>query len=289
VNKMTDNKQYEEAFEVEFEIVNDNSSDNDRIIRGEPLYYTTGQVAEMLGESDSTIRFWCNEFDEFLKIEKTGPSGKRRQFTSTDIKKLEYIKYLLKEENLSIKQVKEFLSSPEAEKMQPITKEKQKILIEALANAIASQIEESIEKRMDKLINDKLNYIENILIESAKVYAKNQENFIKSLLESQNKFKEDLLKETAKTTAKTIAKQLLYEQEKMTEELTKVVRAESQKYIDELAETKKAFQEHLSEREKALLERDKEIIEEIRKRMEERKIAEEKPRGFFSRIFGRQK
>ena len=52
---------------VEFEIVNNENNENDRIIRGEPLYYTTGQVAEMLGEPDSTIRFWCDEFDEFLK------------------------------------------------------------------------------------------------------------------------------------------------------------------------------------------------------------------------------
>ena len=44
---------------------NHNNPLNDRIIRGKPLFYTTGQVAEQIGEPDSTIRYWCDEFDEF--------------------------------------------------------------------------------------------------------------------------------------------------------------------------------------------------------------------------------
>lgn len=125
-------------------------------IAGEPKYYTTGQVAKILGENESTIRFWCDEFDEFLKILR---SGRNRQFTSLDIKRLEYIKYLLRKENFTIKQVKEFLSTKEAQLMRPVGKEREQIIIDALSKVIIDEIAQhfkSLEERIVEKILDEL-------------------------------------------------------------------------------------------------------------------------------------
>lgn len=234
----------------------------DRVIRGEPEYFTTGQVAEQIGEPDSTIRFWCDEFDEFLKIEKTGSSGRRRQFTRIDIKRIEYIRYLLKEENLSIRQVKEFLSTPEAEKMLPIAKEKEQIMIEALANAVSSLVEDVFDR--------KLAQIEEMLLHSAEVQAKAQE-----------KFKAEIINEVTKT----VTKELRTGQEGIKNTVSQTVREENREYIKQVMETKHAVRKHLDEAERASLERDKKLIEEMRKRLE--KKPEEQPKGFFSRLFGK--
>lgn len=132
------------------------TDDNVIEIAGEPKYYSTGQVANMLNENESTIRFWCNEFEQFLKIER---SGRNRQFTATDIKKLKYIQYLLREENFTIKQVKEFLSSKEAELMKPISKEREKLIIQALSQIIIPEIVRNfqvLEQRITANVVDEL-------------------------------------------------------------------------------------------------------------------------------------
>lgn len=169
-------------FENEDEIREDDYSE--RVIYGEPLYYTTGHVAKEIDEPDSTVRYWCDEFDEVLNIEKTGASGKRRQFTKLDIKRLEYIKYLLKDENLTIRQAKEFLSSPEGDKMLPITKAKEQIMIEALANSVSSMVE--------KIVERKLSEIENSLVETAMIQA-----------EKLNSLKEDIINEVKREASES--------------------------------------------------------------------------------------
>lgn len=239
---------------------------NDRVIRGEPLYYTTGQVAEKIGEPDSTIRYWCDEFDEFLKIKKTGPTGTRRQFTKIDIKRIEYIKYLLKDENLSIKQVKEFLSTPEAEKMLPVAKEKEQIMIEAFANTISSLVE--------KAIDEKIKQIEDMFVLAGKAYK-----------ESQEKFKEEIMKEVSAT----LSEELNDGHEKIKNEVIDIIQKENRKYIKCIEDKDETFRKYLNDRDKALLERDRELIEEYRKRMDEQieEMKRQKQKGILSRIFGK--
>jgi len=41
----------------------------DRIINGEPLFYSTIQVAELVGVDASTIRYWSKRFDNLLDIQ----------------------------------------------------------------------------------------------------------------------------------------------------------------------------------------------------------------------------
>jgi DNA-binding transcriptional MerR regulator len=73
----------------------------------EKLYYPIGEVAEMLGEPVSTIRFWENEFD-VLKPMKNKKGN--RLFTPSDIKNLKIIYHLLKDEGMTISGEKKRLS-----------------------------------------------------------------------------------------------------------------------------------------------------------------------------------
>lgn len=73
----------------------------------EKLYYSIGEVAEMLEVPVSTVRFWENEFD-ILKPMKNKKGN--RLFTPADIKNLKIIHHLLKEEGMTLSGVKKKLT-----------------------------------------------------------------------------------------------------------------------------------------------------------------------------------
>jgi DNA-binding transcriptional MerR regulator len=69
----------------------------------EKLYYSIGEVAEMLAVSKSLIRYWETEF-EFLSPRKN-KKGDRR-FTKENIEQLLIIHHLLKERGFTIEGAK---------------------------------------------------------------------------------------------------------------------------------------------------------------------------------------
>jgi DNA-binding transcriptional MerR regulator len=73
----------------------------------EKLYYSIGEVAEMLEIPVSTVRFWENEFD-ILKPMKNKKGN--RLFTPVDIKNLKIIHHLVKEEGMTLSGAKKKLS-----------------------------------------------------------------------------------------------------------------------------------------------------------------------------------
>jgi DNA-binding transcriptional MerR regulator len=73
----------------------------------EKLYYSIGEVSEMLDVPISTIRFWENEF-EVLKPMKNKKGN--RLFTPEDIKNLRIIHHLVKEEGMTLAGTKKKLS-----------------------------------------------------------------------------------------------------------------------------------------------------------------------------------
>jgi len=64
------------------------------------LFYTIGEVAEILGENVSLVRFWTNTFDKELKPSRT--SRGVRQYTAEDLETLKQIHYLVKDRGLSL-------------------------------------------------------------------------------------------------------------------------------------------------------------------------------------------
>ncbi len=75
--------------------------------RVEKLYYSIGEVAEMLEVPVSTVRFWENEF-EVLKPMKNKKGN--RLFTQADIKNLKIIHHLLKDEGMTLSGAKKKLT-----------------------------------------------------------------------------------------------------------------------------------------------------------------------------------
>ena len=73
----------------------------------EKLYYSIGEVAEMLEVPVSTVRFWENEFD-VLKPMKNKKGN--RLFTQTDIKNLRIIHHLVKQDGMTLSGAKKRLS-----------------------------------------------------------------------------------------------------------------------------------------------------------------------------------
>lgn len=73
----------------------------------EKLYYSIGEVAEMLEVPVSTVRFWENEFD-VLKPMKNKKGN--RLFTPADIKNLKIIHHLLKDQGMTLSGAKKKLT-----------------------------------------------------------------------------------------------------------------------------------------------------------------------------------
>ena len=69
----------------------------------EKFLYTIGEVAEMLGESTSLVRFWANEFPKYIKPQRNAKGN--RLFTKEDVETFKYIHVLVKVEGLDRKDV----------------------------------------------------------------------------------------------------------------------------------------------------------------------------------------
>ena len=66
----------------------------------EKYLYTIGEVAEILGESTSLVRFWANEFPKFIKPQRNAKGN--RLFTKEDVETFKYIHLLVKVEGLTL-------------------------------------------------------------------------------------------------------------------------------------------------------------------------------------------
>ena len=115
--------------------------DNNNDINGKQLYFLTSQVAQIISETDSTVRFWATKFKSILKIEM---SGSHRKFSRDNIEKLKYIKKLLREDHFSINQVMEF-AEKDIESTEIKIQESEPMAMQALASAIMIEVGAELE------------------------------------------------------------------------------------------------------------------------------------------------
>ncbi|MBO4536899.1 MAG: MerR family transcriptional regulator [Bacteroidales bacterium] len=66
----------------------------------EKLYYKIGEVAQMLGEEVSTIRFWSDSFPKYIKPERNAKGN--RLFHPEDVENIRLIHYLTRTEGLTL-------------------------------------------------------------------------------------------------------------------------------------------------------------------------------------------
>lgn len=67
--------------------------------------FTVGEASQKIDLPESTIRYYDREFSDYLSIERG--KNNQRLITEENLKDLEYIRYLLKRENLTVSEVKE--------------------------------------------------------------------------------------------------------------------------------------------------------------------------------------
>ena len=66
----------------------------------EKLFYTIGEVAGILGENASLVRFWTNSFEKFLKPRRNAKGN--RLYTREEIDTLKQIHLLVKEQGMTL-------------------------------------------------------------------------------------------------------------------------------------------------------------------------------------------
>lgn len=78
-------------------------------IKGEKLYYTVGDIATMLSENESLIRFWNKEFSDALQPHR----NKRgvRYFSKEEVEIYKRIYYLVRERGYTISGAREQLKN----------------------------------------------------------------------------------------------------------------------------------------------------------------------------------
>ena len=74
----------------------------------EKLFYSIGEVAEILEESVSLVRFWCNSFPKLLKPHRNAKGN--RLFTAEDVQILKQIHLLVKEKGMTLEGAEKVLS-----------------------------------------------------------------------------------------------------------------------------------------------------------------------------------
>lgn len=92
-----------------------------------------GEVAEMLGEEASAVRYWTDYFSKYVKPERNAKGN--RLYHPEDVENLKLIHYLIKEQGLTLDGVMKRLSTGKGEL-------DYKMLIVNRLKTIKSQLEE---------------------------------------------------------------------------------------------------------------------------------------------------
>ena len=66
----------------------------------EKYFYTVGEVAEILNESTSLVRFWANEFPKIIRPQRNAKGN--RLFSKEDVETFKHIHLLVKVDGLTL-------------------------------------------------------------------------------------------------------------------------------------------------------------------------------------------
>ncbi len=183
--------------------------------RGDILYYSVSQVATLLDQEDSSIKYYTNVFDNILKIEI---ADKELRYTNRDVDKLEFL-INLKNKGMTIKEVQKYCEELplDIEDLVEI-KETNSISIKEIMTTIVSSENEKIDNLKEYLTNkiaesnelsvQQIVTSENEKIDNLKEYLTNKidesnelsvQQIVKLISEEQNKqlqfFRDDILNE----------------------------------------------------------------------------------------------
>lgn len=118
--------------------------------RGDILYYSVSQVAALLGEEDSNIRYYTNVFDNILKIEI---ANKELRYTINDIDKLEFL-INLKNKGMTVKQIQKYCEElPLDSEDSTNLKETNPVSFEEIITSLTTSENEQIDNLREHLTN----------------------------------------------------------------------------------------------------------------------------------------
>lgn len=78
----------------------------------EKLFYTIGEIADILGENVSLVRFWSNSFPKLIKPKRNAKGN--RLFSASDLAGFKQIHYLVKEKGMTLEGAAKKLSADRA-------------------------------------------------------------------------------------------------------------------------------------------------------------------------------
>lgn len=138
-------------------------------INKEPLYYTRVQVAKILDEKESTISYWVKEFQSLLNIKIINMTKK---YTKTNIENLMFIQKLLRQDHLTIEQVKSYCSEKGFNTEEGLVDGSNPLAIQTFISAMTVEMDKKIETMQNTIIRQQQEMIENlqnIIIENNKI------------------------------------------------------------------------------------------------------------------------
>lgn len=131
----------------------------DKEIKREPLYYTRSQVAKILGEKESTVSYWGKEFQSLLNIKIINMTKK---YTKTNIENLIFIQKLLREDRLTIEQVKQYCSEKGFDNESGLIDTSNPLAIKTFISAMTSEMDKKILDMQNSIIKQQQNMIDNL-------------------------------------------------------------------------------------------------------------------------------
>lgn len=152
--------------------------------RGDILYYSISQVANLLGEEDSSIRYYTNVFDNILKIEIL---NKEFRYTNNDIDKIEFL-INLKNKGMTIKEIQKYCEALSLNLEE---------LVEIKENnsLSAKEIITTIVGLENKELNNLKESLSNKIREDNELHIQKIDNLVSEQNNQLELFKEDMLKE----------------------------------------------------------------------------------------------
>lgn len=168
------------------------------------LYLNCKQVSQIVGENESTIRYWVKQFDNILNIQT---SNSIKKYTKTDVDNLLFIKKLIREDGMTIKQTYDYCSTKGLKNTEDIIDMSNPLAIKTVIKAIMTEFNDTIKENiideiknsikdnneilkeelsltLDEVINDKMNELSN------------QNEELQNTIESINNNLEEFKKET---------------------------------------------------------------------------------------------
>lgn len=168
------------------------------------LYLNCKQVSQIVGENESTIRYWVKQFDDILNIQT---SNSIKKYTKTDVDNLLFIKKLIREDGMTIKQTYDYCSTKGLKNTEDIIDMSNPLAIKTVIKAIMTEFNDTIKENiideiknsikdnneilkeelsltLDEVINDKMNELSN------------QNEELQNTIESINNNLEEFKKET---------------------------------------------------------------------------------------------